>query len=258
MLLAAADEPASPVKHDSQPVMDWIQHLAPQSEDHEMAPAPELGSGVEAHAPTMDGLEDQPEAETAGADVVMRSSPPPALPITGLPSHTDPALAGSVVDAVSDQATACALQKAGFDTKDDAVAWLGADCYLKAKTALCLLGVRCSSDVALLQSEQVKGVVGIKPIPRRKLFLILDKVVSDGDRIQWVFERYQPWLEENLGMAKAGMSQLAHYSFHLTLACVVPYETPRPSQQSNKLSQRVPCWPEVFYKVHMRSWLSPA
>ncbi|KAL0055748.1 hypothetical protein WJX82_004037 [Trebouxia sp. C0006] len=137
------DEPASPVKHDSQPVMDWLQHLAPQIEDHEMEPAPELGS-----------------------------------------------------------------EKAGFDTKEDAVAWLGADCYLKTKTALCLLGVRCSSEVALLQAEQVKGVVGIKPIPRKKLFLILDKVVSDSDRIQWVFKQYQPWLEENLGMEKAGDAHL--------------------------------------------------
>ena len=208
MLPAAADEPASPVKHDSQPVMDWLQHLAPQGEDHEMAPAPELCGGIAIHAPATDVLEAQPEADTTGADVVMQSSPPHALPITALPSHTAPAPAESVVNAVSDQATACALQKAGFDTKDDAVAWLGADCYLKAKTALSLLGVKCSSEVALLQSEQVKGVVGIKPIPRNKLSLILDKVISDGDRIQWVFERYQPWLEENLGMEKAGMSHI--------------------------------------------------
>ena len=213
MLLAAADEPASPVKHDSQPVMDWLQHLAPQIEDHEMEPAPELGSGIQAHAPAMNISEDQPEADTVGADVVMQSSPPPALPITGVPSHTDPAPAGHAVDAVSDQATICALQKAGFDTKEDAVAWLGADCYWKAKTALSLLGVRCSSEVALLQAEQVKGVVGIKPIPRKKLFLILDKVISDGDRIQWVFEMYQPWLEENLGMEMAGMSHTCALQF---------------------------------------------
>ena len=215
MLLAAADEPASPVKHDSQPVMDWLQHLAPQSEDHEMAPAPELGSGVDAHAPAMDVLEDQPETDTAGADVVMQSSPPPAVPISGLPSHTAPAPAGSaVVNAVPDHATACALQKAGFDTKDDAVAWLDADCYSKAKTALSLLGVRCSSE-ALLQAEQVKGVVGIKPIPRKKLFLILDKVVSDDDRIQWVFEKYQAWLEDNLGMEKAGMSHICTLQYSI-------------------------------------------
>jgi len=213
MLLAAADEPASPVKHDSQPVMDWLQHLAPQSDDHEMAPAPELAGGLAVHAPAMDVLEDQPEADTAGADVVMQSSPPPALPIIDLPSRKAPTPAGSAVDAVSDHATACALQKAGFHTKDDAVAWLGADCYLKAKTALSLLGVRHSSEVALLQAEQVKGVVGIKPIPRKKLFLILDKVVSDGDRVQWVFERYQPWLEENLGMEKAGTSHICALQF---------------------------------------------
>ena len=213
MLPAAADEPASPVKHDSQPVMDWLQHLAPQSEDHEMAPAPELGSGVGAHAPEMDVLEDQPEADAAGADVVMQSSLPPAIPVIELPTHTALVPAESAMDAMPDDATACALQKAGFDTKDDAVAWLGADCYLKAKTALSLLGVRHSSEVALLQAEQVKGVKGIKPIPRKKLFLILDKVISDGDRIQWVFERYQPWLEDNLGMEKAGMLHICALQF---------------------------------------------
>ncbi|KAL0023291.1 hypothetical protein WJX77_003895 [Trebouxia sp. C0004] len=152
------DEPASPVKHDSQPVMDWLQHLAPQSEDNQMASAPDLVTGLAVHAPATDVLEDPPEADTAGGDVVMQSSPPHALPITGLPSHIDPAPAASVVHAVSDHATACALQKAGFDTKDDAVAWLGADCYLKAKTALSLLGVRCSSEVALLQAKQVMHV----------------------------------------------------------------------------------------------------
>lgn len=188
--------------------MDWLQHLAPQSEDNEGALAPELGSDIQAHAPAMDVSEDQPEADTAGADVVMQSRSPPALPVTGVPSHTDPRPAGRAVHAVSDQATACALQKSGFDTKEDAVAWLGADCYLKAKKALSLLGVGHRSEVALLQAEQVMGVVGIKPIPRKKLFLILDKVVSDGDRIQWVFEKYQGWLEDNLGMEKAGMSHV--------------------------------------------------
>lgn len=250
MLLAAADEPASPVKHDSQPVMDWLQHLAPQTEDHEMAPAPDLGSEVHAHALAMDVPEDQREADTAGGDVVMQSSPPPALPITGVPSHTDPAPAGHAANAVSDQATACALQKAGFDTKEDAVAWLGADCYLKVKTALSLLGVRCSSEVALLQAEQVKGVVGIKPIPRRKLFLILDKVISDGDRLLWVFERYQPWLEENLGMEKAGMSRICALQCPTCLQHLQQHMLCNISESFTPvLAQRMPCRPDLFYTV---------
>ena len=100
--------------------------------------------------------------------------------------------------------TASALQRAGFESKAEAIAWLAAEGYAKAKTALSSLGVSHGSDVALLNVHQVAGLAGIKPITRNKMCLILDRLVSDADRLQMVFEQHQAWLEENLGMEAAG------------------------------------------------------
>lgn len=204
VVLTAAEEAASPVKHDSQAAMDWLHHFAPQqAEDHEMAPAPELDTASGPDAPAADHLDYQPPPDTATADVAMECSPPAALP-GAKPAFAALLTAEGAVNAVPDGATTYALQKAGFQTKAEAVAWVAADGHQKAKTALALLGVSQPWEVALLQSDQVKGLAGIKPITRKKLSLILDQVVSDDDRVQIVFEKYQAWLKEHLEMEAAG------------------------------------------------------
>lgn len=186
--------------------MDWLHHFAPQqAEDHEMVPAPELHTASEPDALAAEHLDDQPPPDTAATtDVAMECSPPTALPGVKLPAFAAHVPAGGSVNAFPDGAATCALQMAGFQTKADALAWLASDGYEKAKTALALLGVSQPWEVALLQSDQVKGLAGIKPITRKKLSIILDKVVSTDDRVQIVFEKYQAWLKEHLEMEAAG------------------------------------------------------
>ena len=82
--------------------------------------------------------------------------------------------------------------------------WLAGEGFAKSKEALLALGVTDSSTVALLQPWQVKGLPSLKLAVRSKMVLILDKVVSDSDRLQMVFQQHHSWLEEHLGMEVAG------------------------------------------------------
>ncbi len=211
--------------------MDWLQHFAPApNDDQEMVSALELEGSAHDAVPTQ-AIAEQPKAYAtesmqcspplatqaraeqpeAYATEPMQCSPPPTLPEVQLQAQTSvvatlasPEPATMAIDMTADTAAASALQTAGFQSKAEALAWLGADGYAKAKTALSTLGVTHSSEVALLQAHQLVGLHGVKHITRKKLFLILDQVVSDADRVQIVLARYRSWLRENLEMEAAG------------------------------------------------------
>ena len=104
-------------------------------------------------------------------------------------------------------ATMSRLQRANFQSREAALTWLTGDSYAKARTALLPLGVTDSWQTALLQPHQLSTLRGLLPILRNKMYLILDKLISDAERVQLVFERHRGWLEEHLGME---------------VACVVP------------------------------------
>ena len=114
-----------------------------------------------------------------------------------------PAGPAPVVTAL-DAASQIALQRINFESKAQAMAWLGGACYNRVRPALSELGVTSSSEVMLLQAAQLEGCAAIKTITRNKMCILLDKLVSESDRLQLVFETHRAWLEENLEMVKAG------------------------------------------------------
>ena len=190
--------------------MDWLQHGTPQQpEDHDVLSPMVLDESFVQEDTAMQDAEQQPRhadhlvmhtqhaASSAMGDAQVQEANVLMPLVTPNPTATATATALPTF-------TASALQRAGFESKAEAIAWLAAEGYAKAKTALSSLGVSHGSDVALLNVHQVAGLAGIKPITRNKMCLILDRLVSDADRLQMVFEQHQAWLEENLGMEAAG------------------------------------------------------
>ena len=126
---------------------------------------------------------------------------------TAAPS-VNAAMGPSEPSAKLDTTTLSRLQKAGFQSKKEAMTWLTGEGYAKSQEALRALGVKDSSTVALLQPRQLKGLSGLKLVVRNKMILILDIVISESDRLQMVFQQHQGWLEEHLGMEAAGKFML--------------------------------------------------
>ena len=137
------------------------------------------------------------------------------LTVTAAPGVDDAAMVTNQLPATLDASTVSRLHKAGFQSREQAMTWLTGDGYAKSQAALLSLGVTDSSTVALLQPGQLEGRPGLKPVARNKMRLILEKLVTDSDRLQMVFEQHQSWLEEYLGMEVAGM--LSHVEFTLCL-----------------------------------------
>ena len=116
----------------------------------------------------------------------------------------DAAMGPAEPSAKLDVTTLSRLQKAGFQSREEAMTWLTAEGYAKNQEAFQALGVKDSSTVALLQPCQLKGLSGLKRVVHSKMILILDKMISDSDRLQMVFQQHRGWLEEHLGMEVAG------------------------------------------------------
>lgn len=114
------------------------------------------------------------------------------------------AVAVTEPSAKLDATTVSRLHKAGFQSREDAMSWLTGEGYTKSQAALQALGVTDSSTVALLQPHELNCLSGLKPVVRSKMILILEKLISDTDRLQMVFQQHQSWLEEHLGMDVAG------------------------------------------------------
>ena len=96
---------------------------------------------------------------------------------------------------------------------------LTGDGYAKARTALLPLGLTDSWEIALLQPHQLTTLPGLVPVLRNKMCLILDKLISDAERVQMVFERHHSWLEEHLGMEVAGSVASTFHRLCETLSC---------------------------------------
>ena len=206
MACCADDQPPSPLGHKPQPAPSWLQDYGIQQPgDYEMLSSLE---GPESDDVEMQDAVEQPTPETAAHN-------PPAEPlataasgnsgrltqgITVKPSVDVPVVAAEPPGKID----AATLSKLGFQSKEDAMSWLTGEGYAKGKQALLALGVTDSSTVALLQPCQLKGLSGLKLAVRSKMALILDKVISDLDRLQMVFRQHQSWLEEHLGMEVAG------------------------------------------------------
>lgn len=118
-----------------------------------------------------------------------------------------------------DAATVSKLQRANFQSKEAALTWLTGDGYAKARTALLPLGLTDSWEIALLQPHQLTTLPGLVPVLRNKMCLILDKLISDAERVQMVFERHHSWLEEHLGMEVAGSVASTFHRLCETLSC---------------------------------------
>lgn len=160
----------------------------------------------------MQDAADQSAPETA-------AHPLPAQPQFAVASSDDnrqarltPAAAPSAGAAVRpaepsaelDASTQSRLQKAGFQSKQEAMEWLTMKGYAESQKALLTLGITDSSTVPLLQPCHLKGLPGLKPVVRSKMILVLDLVISNSDRLQMVFQQHQSWLQEHLGMEVAG------------------------------------------------------
>ena len=120
-------------------------------------------------------------------------------------ASVDAAMRPAEPSAKLEATTRSRLQKAGFQTKQQAMHWLTSEGFANSQKALQALGVTDSSTVALLQPRQLEGLQGLKPVVQRKMILILRDVISQSDRLQMVFEQHQSWLKEHLGMEVAGM-----------------------------------------------------
>ncbi len=67
-------------------------------------------------------------------------------------------------------------------SKDEALAWLAAEGYAKARIALSLLGREHSSKVILLQAHQLDGLAGIKPVTSKRMCLNVSHSGPNCDR----------------------------------------------------------------------------
>lgn len=208
MACCADDQPPSPLGHKPQPAPSWLQDYGiQQAGDYEMLSSlegpesddVEMQDAVE--QPTPETAAHNPPAEPLATAASGNSGRPTQLAITVKPSVDVPVVAAEPPGKID----AATLSKLGFQSKEDAMTWLTGEGYAKSKQAFLALGVTDSSTVALLQPWQVKGLHGLKLAVRSKMVVILDKVVSDSDRLQMVFQQHHSWLEEDLGMEVAGM-----------------------------------------------------
>lgn len=226
MLLCADDQPPSPVGRDTQPVVEWLNSYGTQPGDEcEMLSSPVRLESSDADAEMQDAAE-QPAPHTAAHDPLAQLPCSTVSRNTGSQTKSTVTAAPGIEAAVVTNQLATALQpdtdarlhKAGFHSKEQAMAWLTGDGYAKSQTALLPLGVTDSSSVALLQPHQLECLPGLKPVARKKMRIILEALFTDADRLQMVFEQHRSWLEEHLGMEEAGTSSCAYIECTIALA----------------------------------------
>ena len=160
------------------------------------------GDGSESGNAVMQEAAEQPAPQAAAHNPSAQRQFNVASSSSGRQAGLTPAAAPSVDTAMGsaepsaklDATTLAWLQKAGFQSREEAMTWLTGEGYAKSQEALQALGVTDSSTVALLRPRQLKGLPGLKLVVRNKMILIPDGVISDSDRLQLVFQQHQGWL----------------------------------------------------------------
>ena len=203
MFSGVDEQPSSPTRQANQQhghSLDWLQSPRPKPHagsegqaavqndkaEHSLVAAPLITAG-------------QPGSSSAGGNMPLQEG---AAQVERA-QHSQMPLPAPGTTAMN-AATVAALKKAGFESRDQALAWLAKDGYDRARSALEPLGITCGLEVALLQAHQIASLTDIKPVTRKKIVLILEELVSDGDRVQMVFEQHGAWLQESLEMDAPG------------------------------------------------------